>query len=343
MTKYSPQDIIEEEGIKILKASLDANFFLINDFADIVGKDKYPDIDGQIRLRDGNGTYLNKYLHYQTKSHSKIKNYKKYFIDRKIINYLIETNVPTLFFVVETETKQCYWFFLTAQIKKQFNLSVDNKGRNIDLTKQKIRSNPLTLNREWEKIAKGDNYKEIVNKLDKILDKFNVNIKSCLGVIYLFRIIGKKKLPNIFSKILKIEDHEATTIIQYLENDDIITSTVNYYILENDKLGIESVFFLLNSGLLDFDTLDKYLDIEEKKSIFEQLIKINHSKIKKYFNELSTEFKKYLSKFKNNDDIFVNLELLEKYIYRVPDNSIQILRNIINSPPFLNLSLKSWL
>ncbi len=72
MSKYTIQDTIEEDGIKILKNKLNSNFFLINDFADIVGKDKYPDIDGQIRLRDGNGTYLNRYLHYQTKSHKKI-------------------------------------------------------------------------------------------------------------------------------------------------------------------------------------------------------------------------------------------------------------------------------
>ena len=36
MSKYRIQDLIEENGIKILKGSLDSNFFLINDFADIV-------------------------------------------------------------------------------------------------------------------------------------------------------------------------------------------------------------------------------------------------------------------------------------------------------------------
>ena len=103
MAKYTIQDTIEENGIKILKSSLDSNFFLVNDFADVVGKDKYPDIDGQIRLRDGNGTYLNCYLHYQTKSHSLVKNPKSYFLSRNIIDYLMDTNVPTLFFVVDTK------------------------------------------------------------------------------------------------------------------------------------------------------------------------------------------------------------------------------------------------
>lgn len=149
MSKYTTQNTIEEEGIKTLKGSLDSNFFLINDCADIVGKDKYPDIDGQIRLRDGNGTYLNRYLQYQTKIHKKISNPKKYLLNRKIIEHLIETNVPTLFFIVTTESNQCFWVFITSQIKKQFNLYKDKKGRHIDLTKNEIQNNSSTLNETW--------------------------------------------------------------------------------------------------------------------------------------------------------------------------------------------------
>ena len=60
MTKYLQQDIIDEKGQAIFENSLDPSFFLINSFGK---KDKYPDIDGQIRFRDGRGNYLNKYLH----------------------------------------------------------------------------------------------------------------------------------------------------------------------------------------------------------------------------------------------------------------------------------------
>lgn len=345
MSNYTSPDIIEENGIKILKASLDSNFFLINDFADIVGKDKYPDIDGQIRLRDGNGTYLNRYLHYQTKSHKKISNPKKYLLNRKIIEYLIETNVPTLFFVVATESNQCFWVFITSQIKKQLNLSKDKKGRHIDLTKNKIKNNSSTLNETWQKFAKGDSYKELVDELDKILDRFKINVQACLGVLYLFGAIEKQDVPKIFSVLLNIKEHESKTIIEHLENAGIISSTVNYHLLENEELGIESLFLLLDSKLLDFENLDKHLNFDNKKVVFEQLNKINHPKVKQYFNKLSEDFKKYLPKFKNNDDIFVNLELLEKYIYRTPFKAIQILKAIINSKKPLKVvtrNIKDW-
>lgn len=331
MSKYTIQDTIEEDGIKVLKGSLDSNFFLINDFADIVGKDKYPDIDGQIRLRDGNGTYLNRYLHYQTKSHAEIKNPSRYLLSRDIIDYLIETNVPTLFFVVAIESRQCFWFFLTPQIEKQFNISKDKKGRNINLTKNEIQNNSLELNNIWQKYAKGDSYKELVDELDKILDRFKINIQACLGVLYLFGAIKKQDFPKIFFDLLNIKEHESKTIIEHLENAGIISSTVNYHLLENEELGIESLFLLLDSKLLDFENLDKYLDFDNKKIVFEQLNKINHPKVEKYFSELLKEFKNHLSKFKNNDDIFVNLELLEKYVYRTPIKVIQILKEIINS------------
>jgi hypothetical protein len=345
MSKYTIQDTTEENGIKILRDSLDTNLFLINDFATTVGKDKYPDIDGQIRLRDGNGTYLNRYLHYQIKSHAKIDNPSKCLINRKIIDYLVETNVPTLLFIVATESKECYWFFITSQIKKQLNLSVDKRGRNINLTKNKIQNNSLLLNQEWNQFAKGDSYRELVDELDKILDKFKIDIQSCLGILYLFGAIKKQEFPKIFSDLLSIKKHESKTIIEHLENATVISSTVNYYLLENEKLGVESLFLLLDSDLLDFENLDKHLALDNKKLVFEQLNKINHPKVNKYFNALSKEFKNCIPKFKNNDDIFVNLELLEKYVYKTPSQSIQILKKIVNSKKPLKVitrNIKGW-
>lgn len=345
MSEYTIQDTIEENGLKVLDHSLDPNFFLINDFAKTVGKDKYPDIDGQIRLRDGNGTYLDKYLHYQIKSHKKIKNLRKYLLSRKIIDYLVETNVPTLFFVVETKSERCFWFFITPQTKRQFNLSKDNKGRHINLEKNEIKNNSQALNQIWQKLAKGDSYKEIVDELDKIFDKFKINIQVSLGVLYLFGAIKKQDFLKIFSDLLNIKEHESKTIIEHLENANIISSTINYFLLENEKLGIESLFLLLDSQLLDFESLDKHLNIDNKKNVFEQLNKIDHLKVKRYFNKLSKEFKNYLPEFKNNDDIFVNLELLEKYIYRVPCTAIQILRRIINSKNQLKVitrNIEGW-
>ena len=332
MPKYTIQDIIEEKGRNFLVSTLDENFFLLNDFSIIVGKDKYPNIDGQIRLRDGNGVYLNRYLHYQLKSHQQIKNPKKYYCPRKIINYLIDTNVPTLLFVVDVDRKKTYWVFIDAQIKNKLNLKKDNKGRSFDLTSNVISNNSAGLNAKWLKFAKEDNYEKVSNELSKIINKFKLNVKSCLGLLFLLERVEKQKLPKYFSQLLKIKERESHTIIEYLEDHQVISKTVNYFLLENEQLGKESLLDLLNSGLLDFSKLNRYLEIERnRKIILKQLNKIKHPKAKNYFESLISDFKNYLPRFKNNDDIYVNLELLEKYIYRVPNDALIIIKTLINN------------
>lgn len=332
MSKYTIQDTIEENGRKIFENVLDVNFFLLNDFAKTVGKDKYPDIDGQIRLRDGNRTYLNRYLHYQLKSHQQIRNPKKYYCPRKVINYLIDTNVPTLLFVVDVDRKKTYWVFIDAQIKNKLNLKKDNKGRSFDLTSNVISNNSAELNTKWLKFAKEDNYEKASNKLSKIINKFKLNVKSCLGLLFLLERVEKQELPKYFSQLLKIKESESQTIIEYLEDYQVINKTVNYFLLENEQLGIESLFHLLNSGLLDFSKLNQYLEIEKnRKIILKQLNKIKHPKVKNYFESLINDFKNYLPRFKNNDDIYVNLELLEEYIYHVPNDALIIIKALISN------------
>lgn len=332
MSKYTMQDTIEENGRKIFENKLDTNYFLLNDFAKTVGKDKYPDIDGQIRLRDGNRTYLNRYLHYQLKSHQQIKKPEKYYCPRKIINYLIDTNVPTILFVVDVDRQRTYWIFIDAQIENNLNLKKDNKGRSFDLTSNEINNNSPELNAKWLKFAKEDDYEKVSNGLNKITNKFELNITSCLGLLFLLERVEKQKLPKYFSQLLKIKESESQTIIEYLEDYQVINKTVNYFLLENEQLGIESLFHLLNSGLLDFSKLNQYLEIEKNRKIIpKQLNKIKHPKVKNYFESLISDFKNCLPKFKNNDDIYVNLELLEEYIYRVPNDALIIIKALINN------------
>jgi len=346
MSKYTMQDTIEENGRKIFENELDTNYFLLNDFAKTVGKDKYPDIDGQIRLRDGNCNYLNRYLHYQLKSHQKIKNPKKYYCPRKIINYLIDTNVPTIFFVVDVDIQRTYWIFIDAQIEGNLNLKKDNKGRSFDLTSNEISYNSPELNTKWLKFAKEDDFEKVSNGLNKITNKFELNITSCLGLLFLLKKVKKQGLSKLFSQLLKIKESESQTIIEYLEDYQVISRTVNYFLLENEQLGIESLSHLLDSGLLDFSRLDNYLEIEkDKKVILIQLNKIKHPKVKNYFESLISDFKNYLPRFKNNDDIYVNLELLEEYIYRVPTDALKIIKSIINNSNQLKpkiRTVKGW-
>ena len=70
---------------------------------------------------------------------------------------------------------------------------------------------------------------------------------------------------------------------------------------------------------------------KDRKVILKQLNKIKHQKVKNYFGSLINDFKNFLPRFKNNDDIYVNLELLEEYIYRVPNDALIIIKALINN------------
>ena len=245
MSKYTIQDIIEEKGRDIFLNKLDKNYFLLDDFSIRTGKDKYPDIDGQIRLRDGNNIYLNRYLHYQLKSHQQIKSPKKYYCSRRIITYLIDTNVPTILFIVDVNIQRTYWIFIDKQTKTKLNLKKDKSGRSFDLTSNEINNNSAELNAKWLKFAKEDDYEKVSNGLNKIINKFELNITSCLGLLFLLKKVKKQGLSKYFSQLLKIKESESQTIIEYLEDYQVISKTVNYFLLENEQLGIESLSHLL--------------------------------------------------------------------------------------------------
>jgi len=201
MSKYTVQDISEENSVNVFKGSLDNNFFLIDDFGP---KDKYPDIDGQIRLRDGKGNYLNKYLHFQLKGVMNLKNHK-FFCKRTIIDYLLSTNVPTLLIVVDQSTSRAYWFFMDDKFARRSDLSRDKKGRTLYLAKHVIDSNSPELNEKWARIAKKDNYEDLSNALDTITANYQKSVVKCVGLLYLLRKVNKADIISLFNKFLGID------------------------------------------------------------------------------------------------------------------------------------------
>lgn len=151
MSDFSEQDKIDERGGKILAYLLNEAYFLIHPNGT---KDSIADIDGRIRLRDGNFKYLNKYLDYQLKSVKKLKN-KKYSFDRKDIDYQISTNTHTIMFVVDTTTQKVYWLYFRDH-KEILKLETWYKSKTLDLSAHEIDTDPKTLKEKWEKIAGSD-------------------------------------------------------------------------------------------------------------------------------------------------------------------------------------------
>ena len=334
MSKYTQQDVIEENGTKLLKDTLDTNFFVINDFSSTAAKDKYPDIDGQIRLRDGNGNYLNRYLHYQLKSKQMIKN-ASYHCHRKILDYLLDTNVPTLLFVADVGKQRVYWYYLDTKKKKTLGLTRDKKGRTLDLRGFEIANNTVQLNRQWQAVAKSDNYDQQNDSLKKIVSDFHNNVIKCVGLLYLLQKVPKKQLPDLFNRILKVSNEEVRLIVQRLNEESIINSTVNLYVLQNEQLGIESLFQLL--GDLDFELLDAMFPDELDKSIIlRQLAKIRHPNVDSYFKAFTASVQAICEKPTTNDEVYSNLELLKEYSHRVPKETIAAVGTIIRSKHPLN-------
>lgn len=333
MSQYTKQDTTEEDGRKLFQNSLDSNFFLLNDFAAPSGKDRYPDIDGQIRLRDGNGNYLNRYLHYQLKSTGNLQS-EKYHCDGAMLDYIVSTNIPTLLIIADIGNKKVYWFFIDEDQKRKLGL-VDNQnsGKTLDLSSHVVDvSSGLQISQLWQHFAKEDDYTKLNDSVSKIASSFHQDIQKCLGLLYLLQSVPKTELVDLFHGLLQIEKSEIETIVQKLIQEGVVSTTANFYLIDNEQLGTESLHKLLTD--LNLTSLEEtFKDKKDRKRILGQLAKIEHEIAQSYLSKLAVELLEFVKKPTNNDDLFVNLELLHEYAFRVPDKTLEIIRAIITANP----------
>ncbi len=340
MSKFVKQNIINENGRKLFKNVLDSKFFLLNDFSDNAGQDSYPDIDGLIRLRDGNENYLNLYLHYQLKSTNNLKE-EKYSCSGDIFDYLVSTNVPTLLIIADVTNQKVYWFYLDDGERSRLSLKANNNsGKTISVGLNMVNPNDsLQLNQLWQKFAQKDNYQDLNNAVNKITASFNQDIQKCLGILYLLKRVLKKEIVRLFDNLLKTGEPKIKLIIDQLIKEGVITVTANFYILDNEQLGIESLYKLLQE--LNLATLENiFKDQKDRARILSQLAKIEHPAAQSYFDKLSKELFDFLLKSNNNDELFSNLELLQEYAFRVSSKSLEIVRTIIQSKPVPPIVMK---
>ncbi len=337
MSKYDKQKLIDEKGRKILLSLLDENYFYLTP---IDGNE--PDIDGLIRLRDGKGFYLNKYLHYQLKSTEHIKNLK-YFCERKVIDFLITSSVPTLLFVVNTTRKKVYWFFFDEKTKKSRQIDKDKKGRTINLKGQEVyREIAFEMNNRWKHFAKMRSYREISESLTDLAKEYEDNSIKCVGLLYLIGAIRKREATTLFSKILNIPEQEINLLLKKLRDRDIITETQNLYLVENNQIGIKSLLDLISDTPIE-DIEGNFKKKAQKVRIREQLATVMHQSCNRFFQNDSLQLLNFAQKPINNDDMYEKLEILEKYAFRVPDQTLRIAKALISSNPIPPKEYKSKL
>ena len=333
MSKYTDQDKIEEDGRKLLASSLDSNFFLLNDFSAAAGKDKNPDIDGHIRLRNGNGNYLNLFLHYQLKSTRNLQA-EKFHLVEGITQYLLSTNVPTLLFVADVTNRKVYWFFLDEPQKKKLGLN-DQKisSVTIDLCKSLVNpSDAARLNQLWQTFAREDDYGKLNDSISSLAKQVHQNIQKCLGLIFLLKRVPKNNLANLFHQVLQIERVEIEFVVEKLVDASIISETVNFYLLDNEQLGTESLIKLLTE--VDLTALvELFQDKNDRKRILKQLATIENDVVQNYLARFSSELLEFVKEPTNNDTVFTNLEILEGFAYRVSAKALEIIKTIVNTKP----------
>ncbi|OQB05823.1 MAG: hypothetical protein BWY21_01972 [Parcubacteria group bacterium ADurb.Bin216] len=156
--------------------------------------------------------------------------------------------------------------------KKSLKLHSDTKGRTLDLTGREIGDNSSELNGRWQQFAKSQSYRELSESLTDLARSFEENTVKCVGLLYLIRAIPKGKVAAIFSKILRVSEEEITVIIQKLLDKEIIISTPNLYLVENEQIGMESLLELISDTSPEH--IDSFFDSKEEKArIREQLAK----------------------------------------------------------------------
>ena len=323
MSEYKDTDTIDERGGNILEYQLEKSLFNVKNLGG-----KTPDIDGLIRLRDGRGNYLERYLFYQLKSKGEVKN-NKYHCRRKVIDHLLNTNIPTILFVVDVTRERVFWYHLDLEKIKRLGLKCDNKGRTFDLPNYEItEDNQKEVHERLVAIAGGHNYDEAKGLLKEISTEFDIEVSNFIGLLFLLQKIDKTKVGEVFQEILGLSSDEIVVIINKLAEKKLILETKNCYLLENEQVGREAA-----KTFLDEIMIDKIFDVvkmkEERSLILQQISNEKHQEISRFLNFLAKET---LNSFKTkvrNEIISINLELLKNYAFRVPDLSLKIIRHLV--------------
>ena len=325
MSKYTNQDRSDERGQNIFQYKFDENLFDIMPFG---RHDKTPDIDGVVRLRDGKGTSLNKYLHYQLRSRKEIKN-GKFNCDRRTIDFLRSTNVPTVLVLVANSSEKVYWYYFDDKKVKSLRLGSDNKGRTLYVGDYEVkRDNQVEIHKAWVAIGRESDYEKSNTTLQKSVSDFGHNMELVLGLLYLLQKTEKSRVADIMGGLLQISRSEGDTIINRLVQEELIISTKNYFLVENERVGSESLETLLD----DFGSEElerRVINKGDKHLILRSLAQMKHRRAEEYLKKEGKKTLVLVKSAKNNSRIFDALDLLGEYAFRVPESALKIVKTII--------------
>ncbi len=327
MSKYTKADTIEEDGINIFRSLLDTKSFYVQDYSSIA-KDRLPDIDGRIRLRDRKGKYTHSLLDYQIKSHKKMSNFANYSPKRSVLDYIAKSSVQTILIVVDVKSKRAFWSYLDERAKKK--VLANKKGIRLPLY-EIFASHMQSLHQEWDKIAfKVDSSKAKV-AIDELTKSYKNNVYLVLGFISMFQIVSKNRLEKLIETNTRLRNNEVASIIDSLEEKSIVSKSSNYYFLNNSQIGLESLSNLLEDEIIDLNVIGKDITRKEKEYFYKQIAKLPNEHVVSYVKNIIVKINN-LIKLKKHDLLYEELKSLELIASKLPAHILLILKKL---PPII--------
>lgn len=354
---HSKTSFIDREAISLLEYILSKHQMIASD---LKKGDTWPNVDGYLEPVSSNGEPDGK-LEAQVKRLSAKKIGKKisyhFNDDNKFFGYCEKIRpLPILFIGMDLENKRGFWIEMTPDLVKQA------AKKTIYLPKENvIDENSKEYGKFWKDISdkrctaieeSNNVQKSLIRQLvttqpnsqllkknetaiNNILDNIKNKILIYEGLLFFISpaFINDDKTREVLRKFIKITPQQEELFIDELTKQKILSKTGDVITFEDESLGKEKLSYLIANGVIDVNrTYNSFGEKKIREYMLNKMVDIPERKeINDFLKLLAEDLCQHIDKFKNYDDLDLNLELLEKYTYRVPSLTIKIVEKIINS------------
>ena len=302
MSFYTKQDRCDERAGVIITKKLVAEYGHLFDFQPHGIKDKTPDTDGFLRLREKYdvpvkskvGENLNKTFFFQQKGKSGVNN-NSYTCKNKIVDYLIDTNLPTILFVVDIKagTEKIYWFYPSVVNVEDLKRA---RGRGYTKVDNLI---PLTTSEDVDylysylrNIGVRNEFSECSENVRKAAIDLRDKLSLIGGILYLVGKFGAGEYQDKLNRITGLPKSEIRYIVRLLVKQKVLARRVGLVLFEVESTTKESATQLGESLLegclnsLNVDRLKLEIATTEHENILAKLGRLTHPQIDDEVNEV---------------------------------------------------------
>jgi hypothetical protein len=247
LSEYSPQDRSDEFARGILTEKLSIEYGDFFDFQPHGEKDKTPDTDGFLRLRlpnkekldkngnpkNGYGINLPKTYFYQLKGTKTKITKNSYSCKKEVARFCINTNLPTLLFVVfwvKKDVYYVYWKYFDVLSRKELEKTLDeigDKKGNVlikGMKKLQTEEDYMNMYNELDKKAKLNEFNELTDEIYSAVLLMRNNLSIVASIIYLCITVESNNLIANLNSITGINKNELEYLLKKLKSQNVIKS-----------------------------------------------------------------------------------------------------------------------